>query len=237
MKDFRCWLRYYNLADILPLTEAIENSFKKFNDFFKVDPVMHLGLPSLAFKAMLSLYDQRLPYTYSFTPAMFEVRQLFHKNKIGGLTNVSHRMIDTVNADAPKAARLAPNGKPYTYFGFFDFNRFIWGFLFSIYIELSMYLWALAQLMPTTPGLEWILNGHYFKKSIMTSQTSFAALQWLYYVQTTLNVQLKHAYHQGEHIVDGWKVDGYAKQGNINHYYEFLGCYYHPGNLNCICPF
>ena len=92
-----------------------------------------------------------------------------------------------------------------------------------------MYLWAQAQLMPTTPGLHWTKEGHWFKKSIMISQTSFEATQYLYWLQTTINVQLEHAYFHGEFEIEGYKVDGYAKIDGVDHFYEYLGCYHHPG--------
>ena len=50
MKSMLCWLKYYNCLDTAPLVQAMENSFDKFAFYFKVDPNMHLSLPSLAFK-------------------------------------------------------------------------------------------------------------------------------------------------------------------------------------------
>ena len=48
--NFRCWLRLYNLLDCAPLVRAIETSFGKFYEYFGVDPMIHLSLPSIAFK-------------------------------------------------------------------------------------------------------------------------------------------------------------------------------------------
>ena len=50
MKSMKDWLRYYNCLDTKPLVQAMENSFEKFAFYFKVDPNMHLSLPTLAFK-------------------------------------------------------------------------------------------------------------------------------------------------------------------------------------------
>ena len=47
MKD---WLRYYNCLDVKPLVSAMSTSFEKFFHYFKIDPNMHLSLPTLAFK-------------------------------------------------------------------------------------------------------------------------------------------------------------------------------------------
>ena len=50
MDSMKDWLRYYNCLDTQPLVQAMENSFEKFAFYFKVDPNMHLSLPTLAFK-------------------------------------------------------------------------------------------------------------------------------------------------------------------------------------------
>ena len=44
------WLRVYNLLDVKPLTQAIETANSKFNEFFNVDPLISMSLPSLAFE-------------------------------------------------------------------------------------------------------------------------------------------------------------------------------------------
>ena len=99
-----------------------------------------------------------------------------------------------------------------------------------------MYLWAQAQDMPTTYGLDWVKNGEFFKKSILTSQTSFSATQWLYWLQEQpicFNIgeklQLQHAYFRGEYDYNGYKPDGYLCKNGEHHFFEFLGCYHHPG--------
>ena len=50
MNTMKDWLKYYNCLDTQPLVGAMENSFQKFFFYFKVDPNMHLSLPTLAFK-------------------------------------------------------------------------------------------------------------------------------------------------------------------------------------------
>ena len=101
-----------------------------------------------------------------------------------------------------------------------------------------MYLWALAQLMPTTPGLLWKMAGTYYQKSIMADQTSFVAQQWLYYMQEQsvcyengVKVQMDHVYFRGEKVIGGYKVDGYINRNGKHVFFEFLGCKFHPGKL------
>ena len=103
-----------------------------------------------------------------------------------------------------------------------------------------MYGWAQAQDMPTTFGIKWIKEGKWFKKSIMTSQTSFLAQQWLYWIQEQpvcydngRKIQLEHKYHRGEMDFHCWFPDGYINKNGEHVFFEFLGCYFHPG---CCVP-
>ena len=73
-------------------------------------------------RAMLNLYDQTLPYGYSFNDQHNHIRQWFRQNIIGGLTSVYHRHIDLMGTDSPTAARFAPNGDPYTHCMLVDYN-------------------------------------------------------------------------------------------------------------------
>ena len=121
------YLRWYNLLDVRPLVEALENCFKSFNQYFSVDPLSSVSLPSLAFQAMFALFDQSLPLAHSFNESFDDIRQLFRSSVIGGLTTVTHRHINLDNDTGPRNARFAPNGEKFTSVSFWDFN--------------SMYLW------------------------------------------------------------------------------------------------
>ena len=66
-----------------------------------------------------------------------------------------------------------------------------------------MYLWSQMQNMPLGPGLRWFFHKKKFRKYVFQGQTSFSAVQWLQYEQTKYNVQIQHAYHQGEKLVYG----------------------------------
>ena len=50
ISNFKGWLKYYNECDVMPLVEALSKCFDKFYEYFKVDPLINLSLPSLAFK-------------------------------------------------------------------------------------------------------------------------------------------------------------------------------------------
>ena len=83
------YLRYYNLLDVKPLIQALQSCFENYSKYFQVDPMSKLSLPSIAFEAMYSLFDEKLPFVYSFNDS--DIQQLFRSNVIGGLSTVFHR--------------------------------------------------------------------------------------------------------------------------------------------------
>ena len=117
------------------------------------------------------------------------------------------------SADSPPASKIAPNGDLYTALLFLDFN--------------AMYLWSQQQDMPLGPGLRWIQTERGFRKIVLQGQTSFRAVQWLQYEQTKLQVQIQHAFHQGEKEVYGCRVDGYAVVDGTETVWEYNGCVWH----------
>ena len=212
MENMKCWLRYYNQLDTEPLIHAIENSFQAFNQYFGIDPHLHHSLPSMAFDAMFSNYDCSLPHVVTLDSNNDDIRLLFRKNLIGGLTSVLHRHLDlTGGTSSPHNARHVPNGRPLTHAASWDCN--------------SMYLWAQGQDMPLGPGIRWNKSGRYFRKSVMHPNVSLGHMQWLNYIEATQNIELEHAFYHGEANCDGFFPDGFAKIGSVNHYWEYLGAY------------
>ena len=96
-----------------------------------------------------------------------------------------------------------------------------------------MYLWSTEQNQPLTPGLRWIKSNKNYRKQYLATGGSFKALQYLYYQQALLdragyNVNIEHAYFQGEKYVYGYKCDGYVSIDGREIVYEFHGeCRYH----------
>ena len=223
--NFSDYLKWYNCQDVDPLVTAIQNSFGKFFEYFGIDPLTKLSLPSIAFQAMFSLFDKKLPYVASFTKNSIG-RTMFRKRVDGGLSTCFHMDIDLMGTESPLNARFAPNGDPHTCVIFVDFN--------------SMYLWSQYQLLPLTPGIHWTKKGQKFHKSHMATQISFKALQWLYMEQESERckdkdgnrVQMDHAYFHGEKEIFNAKVDGYAFIDGKHVIWEFNGCKWH-GCLQC----
>ena len=90
-KTMADYMEYYNLLDVVPLLDALRTCFQNYVKFFQIDPMRYLSLPAIGFRAMYSLYDQNLPYVFSFSCVADEVRQLFRDNVVGGLSTVFHR--------------------------------------------------------------------------------------------------------------------------------------------------
>ena len=230
-KNMSDYLRHYNLLDVEPLVQALQSCFQNYSKYFHVDPMSKLSLPSIAFEAMYSLFDEKLPFVYSFNDFGDPIRQLFRDNVIGGLSTVFHRLhrvilcnfthvfrdINLTDSESPIASKQAPNGQPYTSLIFLDFN--------------SMYLWSQQQQLPLSPGIVWTLkNGKFKKKPLTNRQHSFESLQWLYYQQTKYNETIQHAFHQGEKVIyldKQYKVDGYAIINGRKTIFEYNGCIYH----------
>ena len=114
--NFSGWLKYYQMLDVIPLTVAIENSFSCFYRHFGANPMVYQSLPGIAFDAAFSLFAKDMPYVSTFTQSFDYVREIFRNNQYGGLVNLFHRQIILGDSDGPRAAKIAPNGKPFTYF-------------------------------------------------------------------------------------------------------------------------
>ena len=76
----------------------------------------------------------------------------------------------------------------------------------------------------------------------MAKGQSLIGLQWILYMQATyeplhpaddMTIQLHHGYFQGEKSFGGYSIDAYACINNEHHFFEFLGCYIHPGCNYC----
>ena len=227
MANFSGWLRYYQMLDVVPLTRAIENSFKCFFNYFGNNPLLFRSLPALAFKAAFSLFDKTLPCVSSFSPSFDYIRQIFRNNQYGGLTNIYHRRV-VIGADGPSAATTAPNGDPYSFFSFWDFN--------------ALYLFSQDQELPLGPGLVWEkTHSKFYSKKPMVQGVSRAQIEWLTWVQTQsicvdsngVRQTIQHAMNFGEYEINGRPVDGYMVKDGVQYFFEFNGCYFHPG---CCVP-
>ena len=92
------------------------------------------------------------------------------------------------------------------------------------------------------PGLVWEkTKTKFYTKKPMVQGVSRAQIEWLTWLQTQpicidsngQRQRIQHAMNFGEHEINGRPVDGYMIKDGIQYFFEFFGCYYHPG---CCVP-
>ena len=157
-RSFADFLKFYNLSDCEPLVQSIENSFEKFRQFFSVEPLYHLSLPSMAHRAMFDNFEN-CSLVFSFGKKANDIRELFRNNVLGGLCNIFHRHVSLTDSNTPPAAQFAANGERFSNILFLDFN--------------SLYLKSQQQNIPTSPGLLWKLKGNHYTKSTLVYNIRF----------------------------------------------------------------
>ena len=122
--NMSCWLKLYQMCDVVPLVTAIKNQFTKFWELFGIDSNCYNSLPGIALDAMFQNFDQDMPYCFSCHSRFPEIRELFRKYFIGGLTTCFCRHVDlSGGSDSPVNARHLPNGDPGTAVTVQDVNR------------------------------------------------------------------------------------------------------------------
>ena len=169
------FLKFYNTQDVQPLVIAIENCFKCYDQYFNVNAMSSLSLPSLALNAMFKNYAKNDPLVYSIPEKNKEINSIFRSNVEGGLVNVYRRDVTTMDSDdVPLAAKYSNNGNRFTFILSLDFN--------------SMYLKCQGESLPTSPGIlhEKLSNG-FLHKQIMCSGHSLKCQQWLCFLDATGN--------------------------------------------------
>ena len=147
MYNFKCWLRFYNMLDVTPLVKAIDAAFSKFHQYFHVDPMLFLSLPSLAFKAMFDMFKEDIPYGYSFSNQHDDIRIRFRENVLGGLTNIYHRHFNLYDDNFHPASRYAPNNQKFNFVGFYDFNAMVSLLIIIVYFNIKH---VLVSVCPST---------------------------------------------------------------------------------------
>ena len=88
--------------------------------------------------------------------------------------------------------------------------------------------------MPLGPGIQWSLNGQFFKKNVMKAGTSLGAVQWINFIQQSdmcvdsagNRIQIEHLYHQGEKDINGYEIDGYFQKDGKEYFLEYNGKFY-----------
>ena len=121
--DMSGWLQIYQMEDVVPLVQAVQNQSEHFWNLFEIDAHVHNSLPSMAMAAMFANYDETMPLCYTFGEKFDEERADHRDGIVGGLTAVYGRHVDlSGGTDSPLNARTVPNGDDITAVDFHDAN-------------------------------------------------------------------------------------------------------------------
>ena len=116
----------------------------------------------------------------------------------------------------------------------------------------SLYPWALLQDMPCGPGIHWDLldregnERSFYTKKTMLPGSSLAELRYLMFLchhdsrfqdDEQNPYPMMHAFHRGQKVIEGYKVDGYCETPTTNYVVEFNGCRYHQPCPHYGCQF
>ena len=206
MKNFGDYLRFYNNSDVVGLVEAIEKMIVIENnnglDLFKES----ISLPGITqrylFKNLKHDYFVGIGQEHSYI-----YKDLREFGVIGGPSIIFHRM-------QIAGETLIKNKEVCQKIVGYDAN--------------SLYLWCMAQEMPTGfYSLREKRNN--FKKS---TRYSNQAIQWLSFLNQQKGIFIRHAENSihGEVRIENYLVDGYEE--SCKTIYEFYGCYYHGHDCN-----
>ena len=115
--------------------------------------------------------------------------------------------------------------------------------MFSFWDFNSLYLYSQDQELPLGPGVIWEKTelSSVYKKRPMAQGVSKGQIEWLLWMQhqpvcIDRNGQrqtIRHAMNFGEVEVNGRPVDGHMIKDGVDYFFEYLGCYWHPG---CCIP-
>ena len=109
-QSFECYLKYYNLSDVQPVSLAIVNQFTTFVKNFGFSPMQSYGLPSFARIAMYKNYSKTSPNIMTF-PSNSDATKIFRQNIIGGLCSVYKRHCTLLDEPAAFSAKHNKLGK------------------------------------------------------------------------------------------------------------------------------
>jgi hypothetical protein len=119
--NFKSYLAFYNMTDVIPTALAMITQFDVFEKNFKLYPLQYYGLPGYSKCVMYKLYDKNCPNFFSFCDKSDALLD-FRNNIIGGLVNVMLRHVSLTDEPAAKAAKFNCNGKRWRKISFYDIN-------------------------------------------------------------------------------------------------------------------
>ena len=207
-KTFRDYLEYYNALDVTGFVTALENLLMFYHGK-GLDPFKDsVSLPGIVERY---LYKNLDPSIYLRSMETEEIYNIFRKNIHGGPSIVFHRH-HASGKTRIRQRKFGDAAKVCQRIIGFDAN--------------SLYLWALAQNMPTGPYVIRGINDGFKPHFLYNDGIATAYLEFLSQVR---GVFIQHALNGGEKKIGYFKLDGFipSTHGAI----EIMGCYHHG------CPF
>ena len=206
-KTLRDHLEYYNVQDVVPFMEALDNIFTFYKD---------LGIDM--FKEAISLPGISLKYMFNTSAeAHFVTPQEKHKdlhallkeNNVGGPSIIFKRYVE-VGVTKTKEHIYGENAKPTKSVKGYDAN--------------ALYLWALGQSMPTGNPIRRRAENNFEKEYVFPRH--FKAHQWLTWLEKERGIKIQHKGNGAEKEIGARAipVDGFDGEQTV---FEFQGCVFH----------
>jgi len=211
MKTFKDWLVFYNLTDIIPLS----NCLIKHSAFFKernIDMLNDgLSLPGLCDRFLHDTLPENCFFSL-FNQKNSDIFIKLRENTCGGPSLTFKRKIEKGDPLRGHDPQYQPHKKCETILGI-DAN--------------SLYLYCMSKEMPTGNYYRRRAeNG--FKLESQCSKQSIGCLEWLTYLETTEGRNIQHLYKNGrERSIGGRniRVDGFDVDDET--IFQYHGCYFH----------
>ena len=199
MKTFKDYLVYYNNLDVGPFVKAVE----KMHVFYKENNIDYLkeaiSVPGIARKMMFQNAEEGLFLLCGKNDQ--DLYKTMKKNVIGGASIIfcRHHKVDETRIRGNKMCKNIIG---------YDCN--------------ALYLWALAQPMPTGCFVRRFYPD--FKPQV--SHKYLDMYVWMDYVADLDNIRIQHKLNSGkEKKIGPYLCDGFDEENNV--VYEMDGCFYH----------
>ena len=197
-RTFCDYTRYYNDCDVVGLGQTIQKMVHIENenklDIFKDS----ISLPGQTQRYLFKNLDDSNDYFVGFGREHKHLYKILRENIVGGPSIIFHRYQER-GVTKIKGEHLYEKVIGY------DAN--------------SLYLWCLAQKMPT--GYNSVLEKNNFTRRIRYSSES---VQWLDHFRNANIVHAENSVHD-EVLIENYSVDGF--DSTTNTVYEYYGCLHH----------
>jgi hypothetical protein len=248
--DMMRFLYEYNLNDCYLLTGSIIAIAKKYAEKFRVGLHNDLSISKIAERIAFMEYDDTAPPIYSIPSTQPQFYDDCRKNLMGGIVQVLHRAVNLNGPQdyIPKAASIAPNGRPYKSVVVYDFTS-LYPFIASGDTTTGPGIIYRPKEVSTAPGGQLFKETRFFGSGMFKGKenSSLESVRWLEWLNCRLPTprepnpyyqRVLHAYNYKEFQFGNYFIDGTVIHQNTfidedqkikkKTYFEYRGCYWHP---------